>query len=66
MLDGGPDPCMRKGNFEGKGGPLLCIGTLWRELCKTAKPTEMPFGTWTRVGRRKHVSGGVGVQIGAT
>ena len=31
---------------------------------KTAEPIEMPFGTWTRVGPRKHVLDGV--HIGAT
>jgi len=26
---------------------------------KAAEPIEMPFGTWTQVGTRKHVLGGV-------
>jgi len=30
--------------------------TLCRELCKTGEPIEMPFGAWTGVGQRKHVS----------
>jgi len=34
---------------------------------KTAKPIEMPFGVWTRVGPRKHeLTGIMGVHIDAT
>ena len=33
--------------------------TLCRELCKeTAEPIDLPFGLWTRVGRKKHIFNG--------
>jgi len=29
---------------------------------KTAEPIDLPFGLWTRVGRRKHSPGGANVR----
>jgi len=53
----GPDPHMRKDNFEGKGWPIVkyLIWTLCRELCKNdcSEATEMSFGMWIRVGNVK-------------
>jgi len=44
---------MERGYFEGRtGGLLKSIGTLYRELFKTAEPIEMPFRIWTPVGLR--------------
>jgi len=52
----GRDPVMVRGNFKGeKGDPLKSIGTLCRELCKTAEPIEMLFGMLRRVDPRNHV-----------
>jgi len=45
VLDGGSHP-HGKGQFRGGRRPIVKIGTLSRELCKTAKPIEMPFGVW--------------------
>jgi len=42
------------GCFQGKGRPLLSIGTFCHELCRRAEPIGLPFGLWTGVGRRKH------------
>jgi len=57
VLDGGPDPPMRIGNFEGrKGHPFVKYrNTLCGELCKTAEPTQTPFGLWARMGQRNRV-----------
>jgi len=55
-LDGGPDT-HRKGQCLGKEEPIVSIGTFCRELWKsgrTAEQIDLPFGLWTRVGRRKH------------
>jgi len=65
LLNWGPDPHMRKGNFEGgKGRPIVSVGSFCRELCKTAERIEMPFSIWTQVDPRKHVLDEV--LIGAT
>jgi len=45
----------RTGNLYGKGHARACLATLYRELCKMDERIEIPFGLWTRVGRRKHV-----------
>ena len=60
VLDGGPDPPMRIGNFEGrKGHPFVkYMDTLCGELCKTAERTQMPFGLWARMGQRNRVRWG--------
>jgi len=50
---------MRKDNFEGEGSaPCKVWGPSAVSCAKTAEPIEMPFGVWTRVGRRKHVLDG--------
>ena len=35
-----------------------CVLVTTVSPAKTAEPTEMPFGVWTRVGQRNHVLGG--------
>jgi len=47
-----PDP-MGRGNF-GEGAPIVKYRDFL--LCKNgwAEPINLPFGLWTRVGRRKH------------
>jgi len=32
-----------------------CIETLCGHLCKVTEPIEVPFGLWTRMGRKHHV-----------
>jgi len=45
---------MGRGNFEGKGWPIVeCM----MFCAKMAESVEMPFGIWTQVGPRKHVLG---------
>ena len=46
---------MGMGNFWRKGRPSESIGTFCRVLCKMTEPIDVPFGLWTRVGRRKHI-----------
>jgi len=67
------EPCIRWGSIsacEGailmgkRGGPLYSIGDSAVKYAKTAEPIEMPFGTWTRLGLRKHYS--MEVDIGDT
>jgi len=60
VLDGGPHP-PENGQFWGRGRPIVKYGDTAVICAKTAEPIEMPFGLWTRLGRRKH-----GGQIGAT
>jgi len=36
-------------------GLSVCLSVTVLSPAKAAEPTEMPFGLWTRVGRRKHV-----------
>jgi len=56
VLDGGPDPSMRRGNFEGgKGRPIVKYRDTLRSCAKTAKQIEMPFGLWATMGCRNHV-----------
>jgi len=53
VLDGGPDPPMRRGNFErGKGRSIV------KHLCKTAEPIKMLFGLLAQMGPRNHVLDG--------
>jgi len=47
---------MQRGNFEGKGRPIVKYRAV--SSAKTAEPIEMPFGMWTRVGPIKHVLDG--------
>jgi len=35
----------------------MCLLVTTVSCAKTAEPVEMPFGVWTRVGRRNHVLG---------
>ena len=60
-LDGSPSP-MRRGKFLGENGrPIVKYrDTLWSSVncAKTAEPIGMPFGLWTRMGRRNHVLDG--------
>jgi len=37
---------------------LVCLSLMVVSAAKTAKPIEMLFGIWTRVGPRKHVLDG--------
>jgi len=43
---GGPDPSTSRGYFMGKEAPTVV------SCAKTAEPIDLPFGLWTRVGRR--------------
>jgi len=54
VLDGGPDPPMGMGNFEGKGCHCKVQGLTAVSCAKPAEPTDLPFGLWTRVNQRKH------------
>jgi len=60
VLDGGPDPPMGRGNFEGgKGPPHSKVQGHSAVICaKAAEPNEMPFGLWARIGPRNHVLDG--------
>jgi len=53
-LDGGPDSPWRRGNFWGKGCPLLSMGTFCRELCRSGWTDRFAILLWTWVGRMKH------------
>jgi len=56
---------MRKATLRGKDRPLVKYGDLLPSAVqKTAEAIEVPFGVWTRMGRRKHVLDGV--HIGTT
>jgi len=56
VLDGGPDPPIGRGNFEGKKGfPIVKYRDIAVICAKTAEPIEMPFGLWARIGPRNHV-----------
>jgi len=60
VLDGSPDPTIRRGNFEGEMGVVKYIGTHFLVICaKTAEPIEMPFGLWARADPRNHELYGV-------
>jgi len=43
-----------KGQFSAIGAPI--VGTFCHELCRNGwiEPIDLPFGLWTRAGRRKH------------
>jgi len=45
---------MGRGKFGGKAAPIVKYRTFYGDLCKTAEPIDLPFGSWTQVGRRKH------------
>ena len=50
----GPDPSCEVAILRGGGGPVSSIGLSDLNCAKMAEPIEMPLGTWTRVGPRKH------------
>jgi len=52
-----------KGNFGGKGQPIVKYRDAAVSHAKPAEPIEMPFGLWTRVGPRNHVGLLDGVQV---
>jgi len=58
ILDGGPDPPCKGGNFEGEGWPIVKYGPSAVSCAKTAELIEIPFEVWTRVGPRKHALDG--------
>jgi len=58
VLDGGPDP-HEKGQLWGKGTSHCKYRDTLRSSAKTAKPIEMLFGLWARMGPRNHVLEGV-------
>jgi len=61
VLEGGSDPPMGRGNFEGERASHCTVYGHSTDICaKTAEPIEMPFrfGLWTRMGRRDHVLDG--------
>jgi len=42
-------------NFEGEGAPIVKYRSLSAVTCaKTAEPIDVPFGLWTRIGRKKY------------
>jgi len=53
MLDGVPGP-HGKGQFWGKGAPIVEYRDTAVTCAKTSEPIVMSFGLWTRVDRRKH------------
>ena len=51
VLDGGPDPPVRRAILKGKGAAHCKVqGPSAVSCVKTAEPIKMPFGVWTRVG----------------
>jgi len=60
VLDGGLDPPV--GNGQTFGGKWVSHCKVYGQstvVCeKTAEPIGMPFGLWTRMGRRNHVLDG--------
>jgi len=59
VLDGGPDLPMGRGKYLGKNGhPIVKHRDTTVVCAKTAEPIGMPFGLWTRMGRRNHVLDG--------
>ena len=56
VLDGGPDPPIGRGNFEGKKGfPIVKYRDIAVICAKTAEPIEMPYGLWARMDHRNRV-----------
>jgi len=55
---------MGRGDFFRREGASHCkvYGNSTVICTKTAKPIEMPFGMWARMGRRNHVLDG-GLQV---
>jgi len=51
---------MGRGYFEGRTGGLFKVyGHFAVSYAKTAETIKMPFGIWTTVGQRNHVSDGI-------
>jgi len=44
----------KKGQFWGEGSPIVEYGDFAVSCAETAEMIDLPFGLWTRVGRRKH------------
>ena len=60
VLDGGPDPPRRWGNFgEDVAAHCKVMGHSTVSCAKTAEPIDMPFWTKTGVGPRNHILDGV-------
>ena len=57
VLDGGLDRTKRRGNFLGERICTCMPNDTAVSCAKMAKPIEMSFGLWTRVGTRKHALG---------
>jgi len=53
-LNGSPHPPWEGAILRGKGMSRHAGLHSDMNFVKTAEPIEMPFGLWTRVGRRKH------------
>jgi len=49
---------MGRGNFEGKGRPIVKYGDTAIICAKTAEPIDMPFRLRAQVGTRNHVLDG--------
>jgi len=47
-----------KGQFSGKGAPIVFMGTFCGALSKVAELIAISFQLWTRVGARKHALDG--------
>lgn len=73
--DTGPNPVcvriIRPRRSTSRMRPLATDCAAWfvcrsvdRESCKTAKPIEMPFGLWNRVGQRNYVLDGFQILTG--
>jgi len=59
VLGGGPDPPSELAILGKNGQPIVKHrDSLPEPSKKTAEPTEMPFGLWTRVGPRNNVLDG--------
>jgi len=59
VLDGGPDPPMGTGNFEGERTRSVvkysdCLLCCELQYANTAESMAMPFGIWSRVGPSKN------------
>jgi len=53
VLDRGPDIPIGRGNYGGKN-PLSVKGVSAVSCARTAQPIDLPFGSWARVGQKKH------------
>jgi len=53
VLDGGPDPPLEGTILADRGTHYKVWGLSAVSCAKTAEPINLPFGLWTRVGRRR-------------